>query len=125
MILSIVDAALKLGDKLIEDKDLKAELASKTMEQMLASKTYRWIDGLVKLSYASEQIIKGLIRPLGSMVMFGFAVYCSLHGVVLPPMIHELLYGAPLGWGVSRHMEKSKKAGSPKTPDNDFDSYND
>lgn len=117
MILSIVDAALSLGDKLIEDKDKKAELASKAMEQMLASRTYRWVDGIVKLSYASEQIVKGLIRPLGSVAMFCFGAYCSIKGIELPPVIHELLYGAPLGWGVSRHMEKNKKIKRSTSPD--------
>ena len=114
MILSIVDAALKLGDKLIEDKDQKAQLANDAMKSMLASRTYRWIDGLVKLAYAADMIMKGLFRPLGSIAMFCFGAYCTMNSIELPPMIHELLYGAPLGWGVSRHLEKGKKKAPQK-----------
>lgn len=107
----------KLGGKLIEDKDKKTEFAFKTleigqkfMEVMLNTKTYPQVDALVKLSYAGEQIVKGLLRPIGSFLMAGFAVYAELNGIELSEPIQILLFGAPVGWGVSRHQEKKAKA---------------
>lgn len=113
---SVMPGLFKLGDKLIEDKDQRNKFAFKTqemtfkmMEVMLNTKTYPWVDALVKLSYASEQIIKGLFRPLGSFAMAGFAAYCQVNDITLPTELQYLLYGAPVGWGVSRHAEKAKK----------------
>lgn len=115
MILSLVDAALQIGKELVEDKDKKAELAYSTMEKLLSSKTYRWVDGLVKLSYAAEQIVKGLIRPLASVTMFVYGVMnpdvlAQLHalGTAGDVGIAAMLGSAP-AWGVGRHIEKKKK----------------
>ena len=112
----LVSAALEIGKELVEDKDKKSELAFQTMEKMLDSKTYRWVDGLVKLSYAAEQITKGLIRPLASVGMF-------VYGIANPDVLTQLhalgtvgdvgiaaMFGSAPAWGLSRHAEKKKKA---------------
>jgi hypothetical protein len=125
LITSILPSIFKLGDKLIEDKDKRNEFAFKTqemafkmMEVMLNTKTYPWVDALVKLAYASEQIVKGLIRPIGAFVMFAYAAYCDINGIQLNEMIQTTLYGAPFAWGVSRHVEKNRK---PKPVDDEDD----
>ena len=84
------------------------EMAFKQMETLIAAKTYPWVDGLVKLAYASEQIIKGLFRPIASSCMFIFAMYCEMNAIELSETVQALLYGAFPAWGVSRHVEKRK-----------------
>lgn len=114
---ALLGGLLKLGSELIEDPDKKAEFAYKTLElsnelalKLLDTKTYPWVDALVKLAYAGEQLVKGLIRPLGSFALAAFAAYCDVNGIELNPELKALLYGAPIGWGVSRHIEKGKQA---------------
>ena len=114
---SLLPGLFNLGGKMIEDKDKKNEYAFKVLEmtqelslKMLDVKTYPWIDGLVKLAYASEQIIKGLFRPIAATVMFVFAMYCELNAIELSDTIQTLLYGAFPAWGVSRHVEKKDKS---------------
>lgn len=115
-IVGLIPGLFKLGSELIEDPDKKTEFAFKTQElynnlamKLLDTKTYPWVDAIVKLSYASEAILKGLIRPIGSFALAGFAMYCEVKGISLSDTTQALLYGAPVGWGVSRHVEKSKK----------------
>lgn len=127
---SILPSLFKMGDKLIEDKDLKQkyafetkEMVFKMMEVMLATKTYPWIDGLVKLAYASEVIIKGLFRPIISAGLFAY-------GLMNPDMLkqlHELgvmgdagilgMFGMFPAWMKSRHDEKKTK---PVVNDDDW-----
>lgn len=116
LLTTLIGAAANIGDKLIEDKDKKAEyafkmqeIAQKQMEVLLNQQTYKWIDGLVKLSYASEQIIKGLIRPIGALAMLGIGVYCDIKQIPLSDSVEVILYSAFPAWGVSRHAEKSRK----------------
>jgi hypothetical protein len=113
---SLIPGLFKLGDKLIEDKDKKNEFAFRVLEmahelslKLIDTKTYPWIDGLVKLAYASEAIVKGLLRPLGSAAMTGFAIYADLHGIELSAGVEAVLYAAFPAWGASRHAEKAKK----------------
>lgn len=123
----LVAAALSIGKELIEDKDKKADLAYQTMDKLLASRTYRLVDAVVKLAFAAEQITKGLVRPLVSCGMF---VYGVLNPDVLQQM-HALgaagdlgiaaMMGSAPAWGYSRHKEKQKK---PQKSD-DFIDYND
>lgn len=110
---SVLGGIFNIGDKLIEDKDKKNEFAFKALEltnvlavKLLDTPTYKWVDALVKLSYASEQLVKGLLRPIGSLALAGYAAYCDTHGIQLSETVQVLLYGAPVGWGVSRHAEK-------------------
>ena len=124
-ILSMVPGLFSLGGKMIEDKDKKNEYAFKVLEmtqamsmKMLDVKTYPWIDGLVKLAYAADQIVKGLIRPVGSGILTGVVIYCAVKGIDLPDTIDALGAAAFPGWMASRHIEKAKKA--EKLPD-DYD----
>lgn len=114
-LLSLVPGLFKLADKFIEDKDKKAEFYVQMMNKMLDTKTYPWVDALVKLSYASEQIIKGLFRPIGAALMTAFGVYCHLKGIDIGPTAQVIFDGALPAWGTSRHIEKS--AQKEKKPD--------
>ena len=118
---ALIPGLFKIGDKMIEDKDKKAEyafkvqeMAFKQMETLINAKTYPWIDGLVKLAYASEQIVKGLFRPIASALMLGFAMYCEVSHIELSDGVQAILYGALPAWGVSRHHQKSKDADRKK-----------
>ena len=114
-LLNFLPGMLKLGGKLIVDKDKQAEYAFKVLEmsdrfaqKMLETKTYPWIDGLVKLAYAGESIVKGLIRPLGALGMGCFAIYAEVNAIELSEAVQALLYGAAPAWGYSRHQEKKR-----------------
>ena len=116
LITSLLPGLFKIGDKLIADKDKKAEYAFKVqemffkqMEALIAAKTYPWVDALVKLAYASEQIIKGLFRPIASAGMLVFAMYCELNAIGLSDGVQAILYGAFPAWGYSRHQCKKKE----------------
>lgn len=116
-ILSVIPGLFNLGGKMIEDVDKRNEYAFKVLEmtqtmsmKMLDVKTYPWIDGLVKLSYAGDQIVKGLLRPIGSGILTGVVIYCAMNNIVLPDVINTIGAAAFPGWMASRHMEKSKKA---------------
>ena len=114
----LVEGVLNVGMKYIESKDKKEELTLKTVESMLNSKTYRFVDAIVKLAYASEQITKGLLRPLFSIGMFIF----GLLNIDIMKQLIELgvvgeaavaaIFGSAPAWGYSRHKEKVKKAES-------------
>lgn len=113
---SLLPSLFKLGDKMIVDEDKKAEfafkvqeMAFKQMEVLINAKTYPWIDGLVKMAYASEQIVKGLFRPIASGLMLAFAMYCEVSAIELSDGVQAILYGAFPAWGVSRHVDKQKK----------------
>jgi hypothetical protein len=113
---SLIPSLFKIGDKLIADEDKKMEfafkvqeMAFKQMEQLINAKTYPWVDALVKLAYASEQIIKGLFRPIASACMLAFAMYCEVSTIELSDGVQAILYGAFPAWGASRHIDKQKK----------------
>jgi len=113
---SIIPGLFKLGDKLIADEDKKAEYAFrvqemffKQMEVLIAAKTYPWVDALVKMAYASEQIVKGLFRPVGAALMTGFVLYAEVKGIELSGTVETLLISAFPAWGASRHVEKKGK----------------
>lgn len=112
---ALIPGLFKIGDKLIEDKDQKAEyafkvqeMAFKQMETLLSVTTYPWVDALVKLSYASEQIIKGLFRPIITTIALGFGLYFELNNITVSPLVEGVLFGSFPAWGVSRHIEKGK-----------------
>ena len=117
---SAVEGAIGLVSEYIEDPDKKAELMTRTVEAMLASKTTKTVDALVKLAYASQMITKGLIRPLFSVGVFIYGlsnpdVIAQLHelGAVGDLAIAGIFGSAPL-WGYSRHKEKNQVASSSK-----------
>ncbi len=113
---SLLPSLFKLGDKMITDVDKKAEfafkvqeMAFKQMEVLIGAKTYPWVDGLVKLAYASEQIVKGLFRPIGAALMTGFVIYAEVKGIELSGAVETILISAFPAWGASRHSEKKAK----------------
>ena len=115
-LLSLAPGLFKLGGKLIEDKDKKAEYAFKVQEMMqtlafklLETKTYPWIDGLVKLAYASESIIKGLFRPVVSALALAFVAYCDYKGIPLSQLVEGIMASLFPAWGASRLKEKLVK----------------
>lgn len=118
--LMLLPSLMKIGDKFIEDKDKKAEFASKLADTMLNTQTYKWVDALVKLSYASEQIIKGLVRPLFSVGIFIYGIanpeiLTTLHNLgTVGDMGIATIFGAAPAWGISRYKEKQKKADMPE-----------
>lgn len=110
--LPIFDGIVKIADKLIPDKDKLAELeaevkrAQSALDQLLLTTTTTpWVDGLVKILYATERFI----RPVGSFLMLLFAAYADTHGIKLSPEIEYVLYGAFPAWGVSRHSLQKEK----------------
>ena len=112
---SIIPSLFKIGDKMIVDQDKKQEFAFKVQEMMFKQmetlvnvKTYPWVDALVKLAYASEQIVKGLFRPLGAAVMTGFLIYAELKGIELSGLVESLCAAAFPSWMASRHIDKQK-----------------
>lgn len=113
---SILPGVFKLGGKLIEDKDKRAEYAFKVQGmahelalKMLDVKTYPWVDALVKLAYASEQIIKGLFRPLFSALALCFIAYCEYKGIELSGVVEGVMVSLFPAWGASRYKEKQKQ----------------
>lgn len=112
---ALIPGLFKIGDKLIQDSDKKAEYAFRVQEQafkqmevLIGAKTYPWVDALVKLSYAAEQIIKGLFRPILASVALGFGIFFELTGIEVSPLVEGVLFGSFPAWGVSRHVEKGK-----------------
>lgn len=112
----LLGLATEVGGKLIESKEKKEEFAFKilelsqrAMEVMLATKTNPFVDGMVKTIYAIKDLIIPMFRPLGSIALAAFAAYCDTNNIALSETVQVLLYGAPVGWGVSRHVEKSRK----------------
>jgi len=122
LLTSLLPSLFSLGGKLIEDKDKRAEfafkvqeMAFKQMEVLISAKTYPWVDALVKMAYASKQIVKGLFRPVVSAGLF-------VYGMINPDMLQQLhalgiagdagivgVFGAFPAWMKSRHDEKKKK----------------
>jgi len=113
---SLIPSLFKIGDKMIVDKDKKMEFAFKTqemmfkqMETLINAKTYPWVDALVKMAYASEQIVKGLFRPIGAAIMTGFLIYAELNDIQLSGLVESLCAAAFPSWMASRHIDKNKK----------------
>lgn len=113
LLTSLAPGLFKLGGKLIEDKDKKAEYAFKVQEMMqtlafklLETKSYPWIDGLVKLAYASEAIVKGLFRPVVSALALAFVAYCDYKGIPLSQLVEGIMASLFPAWGASRLKEK-------------------
>lgn len=98
--------------EVVPDKDKQLELTTKMLEHqlefqkvMLAQSTVPWVDALVKLAYAGEQIVKGLVRPVASVAMGAFAAWAAYKQVPMPQELLLMFGGAPLAWGLSRHLK--------------------
>lgn len=126
---SAIEGATGLISEFIEDPDKKAEITVRTVEAMLNNKTIKLVDALVKLAYASEMLMKGLVRP-------GISAFAFLYGLFNPEILqtlHELgtvgdagiaaMFGSFPMWGYSRHKEKQAKAKADRNPvtDEDFE----
>jgi len=116
----LLQGLLHLGDKMIPDQDKKIEFAFKVQQmandlatKLLDTKTYPWVDALVKLAYASQELITGLFRPIGGLLALGYVLYANQHGIVIPNDIQMVLVSLFPAWGISRHIEKNKKVGPP------------
>jgi len=92
--------------------ELTVRLAQARMDferTILQQQTTPWIDAIVKLSMAGDQIVKGLLRPLGSFAMAGFAAYCVINAIDIPTWaepVMTLMGVSPAAWGLSRYFEK-------------------
>lgn len=111
---SVIDGVTGLISEAITDPDKKAEIAYKTIEVMLQNKTVKFVDAVVKLAFASEQIIKGLVRPVFSLGIFAYALYdpdilTKLHALgAVGDMGIATIFGSAPAWGYSRHKSKMK-----------------
>ena len=117
---SLIDNISSLAGEFIEDKDKKAEYANNALKmtndlalKLLDTKTYPWVDALVKLAYAGNVLVTGLFRPVGTFLMTAFAAWCYYQGHPLPEPLNSIFSSAFAGWGISRHIEKNKKLGPP------------
>lgn len=121
--------ALGLGMQIISQfmtsSEKKEEAASDLIKTLVQTKTWRWVDALVKLSYASEQLVKGLLRPAFSAGLFVYAIanpdaLVKLHelGTVGDAGIMTMFSAFP-GWMYSRHKTKQVETQKGLPPDDD------
>jgi hypothetical protein len=105
-------------DKYAELQFKKLELQHKSQDKLLSITTTPKVDAVVKLAIAFRDVFLPLLRPLGSFAMAVFGGYCAVEGIALPEYIQVALFGAPVGWGYSRHVDKK---GQNKQKNDDFD----
>jgi len=119
----IFKGATDLIGEYVEDKDKRNEINLKLAEAkadvkmavlkaqsaheaaLLSQETSPRVDAFVKLLLA----LVPLMRPLGTAAMTVFGAYCIVKGVTIDPRLQAGLISAFPAWGVSRHMEKSRK----------------
>lgn len=113
----ILPGLFKIGSQFLSNDADKSKYAFQVLQmtndlslKLLDTKTYPWVDAVVKLAYASNQVIKGLFRPIGSAAMMAFGIYAKMHNLHLPPEVEAVVFGAFPAWGVSRHLEKAAAA---------------
>lgn len=113
---TLISPVANIADKLVMDKDKYAELQFKRVElkhdkemKLLETTTTPTIDAWVKLLMAFKDVILPMFRPVGSAAMSGFAIYCRIEGIELPPTAEALMAAAFPGWMTSRHMGKKKE----------------
>ena len=108
---------VSLGSEFIEDKDKRNEFNFKTKElesnlsiALLSNTTTPRVDALVKLILVTKQFI----RPLCGAMMTAFGAYCHYKGISMDAAMQAIFDGALPAWGVSRHVNESKKLNQPK-----------
>ena len=113
---SAITGAFSLISEWIDDDDLKAKLLFEEKKLkfeldkvLLNTNTTPKTDAFVKIMIATRDIIIPMMRPVGSLMLAGFGAYCLANNIVLPETIQVLLFGAPLGYGASRHAAKKEK----------------
>lgn len=111
----------------IPDPDKRAEIAFKMVELksqlaqiVLSQTTTPKIDAFVKLMASVgtwgqvfvdlAQAILVLLRPIGSFVLTGYAMYAANSGKPLPQGLEYILAAAFPGWMTSRHINKAQEA---------------
>ncbi len=112
----LISPITSIADKMILDKDKYAELQFKKLElqakarsELLAVTTTPWIDGFVKLLVTIRDVLIPLMRPVMSALMPVFAGYCAMNGIELGATVETMLFGAPIAYGASRHVDKKQK----------------
>ena len=112
MLIPLITQGLKMGSKLIQDKDKQAEYAFKNQEMMhellkgaLSNPTYRWVDAIVKIMAA----IIAFARPLGTFALTCWGIYLHVEGIEIPPWVHGMMDGAFPAWGLAREGSKRRK----------------
>ena len=123
---NVFSGVTDLVSEFITDPDKQAEISLKLQELevekdnlLLSTSTTPQTDAFVKILIAFKNVIIPMFRPLGSAIMAGFAGYCVLHEIMLPEYIQVMLFGAPVGWGYSRHKGKAKGKHHTKEADQD------
>ena len=123
---ALISPVTNLASKLILDKDKYAELQFKRSDNehearmsLLATTTTPKIDATVKLLLALRDVVIPLLRPLGSFALAGFAAYCVSENIQLGETVETMMFGAPLAWGASRHVNKQTKAKAKEDWDNE------
>ena len=113
---SVINGFTGLISEFITDDDLKNKLDFEAKKlkfeldkTLLQTNTTPNVDAFVKIMIAMRDIIIPMFRPVGSAVMSCFGAYCIYAGIVLPESIQYLLFGSPLAYGVSRHLDKGNK----------------
>ena len=114
---------LNIADKMVMDKDKyaelqfkKIELKEKRLQKTLTITTTPRMDAFVKLLIAIHDLVIPMFRPVGSFALAAFAAYCVVNDITLPTEIQVLLFGSPVGWGVSRHINKQTQAKKDRNP---------
>ena len=121
MISELISGFLKpvtgIIDKMVMDKDKYAELQFKKLEleytarsELLTITTTPSVDAVVKLLVTIKEVVIPLLRPVGSFGLAAFAAYAETNGISLPSEIQYMLYGSPVAWGASRHVNKQTQA---------------
>lgn len=117
-------------DKMVMDKDKYAELQFKKLElgynarsELLKITTTPKVDAMVKILLAIKDVVIPLLRPVGSFAMAGFAAYAQIHDIQLPAELQYMLYGSPLAWGASRHVNKQTETKAKAKAGNKFDDW--
>ncbi len=108
-----IEGITSLLSEVIDDGDMRAKLDFEIEKlkfeldkALLSSTTTPKIDATVKLLIATRDIIIPMLRPVGSFAMAGFGAYCISEGIELSEPIQIALFGAPIGYGASRHAAK-------------------
>ncbi len=127
LLAAALPSIFKLGDKLIVDKDKKAEYAYKVqemsfklIESIVTMKTIPWVDAFVKVLVA----LVSLARPLGSF-------YLTIMGVDMVVEAGEVdlvsggLASAFPTWMGAREVNKARKHKEKLVKSDDWDDWDD
>lgn len=108
----VLASLFNLGKSYIDDKTKQMEYAEKVAElgiqlqtTIIQDKTSPFVDGIVKLMYASKDVILPLFRPIGSALLSAFAAYCAYKKIDLGGL-GVIMGSAFPGWMGSRAIEK-------------------